>query len=90
MTFEDIKSTLKRLFNRLIATSIHSATIVKQEEAFYCKSKLKKKKKKLLTSQNKNKNSKCNPLNKHGQISEILMCIRQINVHIKMKDLDWL
>ena len=89
MTFEDIKSTLKRLFNRLITTSIHSATIVKQEEAFYCKSKLKKKKK-LLTSQNKNKNSKCNPLNKHGQISEILMCIRQINVHIKMKDLDWL
>ena len=44
MTFEDIKSTLKRLFNRLIATSIHSATIAKQEKAFYYKSKLKKKK----------------------------------------------
>ena len=74
MKFEDMKSALKRIFNRSITTSTHSETMVKHKEAFYSKSKSKNPK--LLTSRSKNKNNnKCNPLNKHGQI----------NFHTKIK-----
>ena len=55
-----MKSALKKLLSTSIAISKHSEIIVKF------------KKPKLLTSCHKNKNSKCNSLDKHGQI---LRCI---------------
>ena len=55
-----MRSALKKLLSTSIAISTHSETIVKFQKP------------KLLTSSNKNKNSKCNPLDKHGQI---LRCI---------------
>ena len=68
---KNINFSLKRLFNRSIATSnIHSEAIVKQKKTLYSKSKLKNPK--LLTSHNKNKSSKCNPLNKYRQISRCI------------------
>ena len=81
MKFNDMKSALKRLFNKISCTTVAP---IKSEEAFYSKSRNKKTKQSYSTKSR----PKLNPLDKHGKISRCVVCsqpcIGQINVHIAM------
>ena len=70
MKYADMKSALKRLFNKSSATTTQSA-IIKQEETFYSKAKYKSPE--YLSSNNKT-TIKHIPLNKHGEISRCVVC----------------
>ena len=72
MKYEDIKSALKRLFNKSSSTKTAQSAIIKQDEAFYSKSKYKSPNYPLLN--NKKKIIKHNTLNEHGQISRCVVC----------------
>ena len=72
MKYEDIKSALKRLFNKSSSTKTAQSAIIKQDEAFYSKSKYKSPNYPLLN--NKKKIIKHNTLNEYGQISRCVVC----------------
>ena len=72
MKYEDMKSVLKRLFNKSSSTTTTQSVIIKRGEAFYSTGKYKSIKYPSLN--NKTKTIKHNPLNKHGQISRCVVC----------------
>ena len=72
MKYEDMKSALKRLFNKSSSTTTTQSATIKQEEAFYSKGKYKSPK--YASLNNKTKTIKHSPLNKHGQISRCVVC----------------
>ena len=67
MKFNDMKSALKRLFNKTRCTTVAP---IKSEEAFYSKSRYKNTKQSYSTKSK----PKLNPLDKHGKISRCVVC----------------
>ena len=67
MKFNDMKSALKRLFNKTRCTTVAP---IKSEEAFYSKSRYKNTKQSYSTKSK----LKLNPLDKHGKISRCVVC----------------
>ena len=70
MKFSDMKSALKRLFNKASSTDIPNIAI-KDEEAFYSKLKSRNSFKNKPISKNKQQH---NPLDKNGKISKCIIC----------------